>query len=61
MYEAYKSAFRYADMPRCAAIVTVLLLILILIALIQFFALGDNEARENRRAARRLARKGVIV
>ena len=61
MYEAYKSAFRYADMPRCAAIVTVLLLILSLIALIQFFALGDNEARENKRAARRLARKGVIV
>ena len=61
MYEAYKSAFRYADMARCAAIVTVLLLILVLIAAIQFFALGDNDARENARTMRRLSRKGVIA
>jgi len=45
MYEAYRSAFRYADMPRCAVIVSVLLLIIILIAVFQFFALGDKKEK----------------
>lgn len=61
MYEAYRSAFRYADMPRCAVIVCVLLVILLAIALVQFFALGDNDARDAKRATRRLQRKGVMV
>lgn len=61
MYEAYRSAFRYADMPRCAVIVTVLLAILVAISVFQFFALGDNEARAAKRAARKLARGGVAV
>ena len=45
MYEAYRSAFRYADMPRCAVIVSVLLLIILAIALVQFFALGDRDTK----------------
>ena len=57
----YRSAFRYADMPRCAVIVTVLLAILVAISVFQFFALGDNEARAAKRAARKLARGGVAV
>ena len=50
MYEAYRSAFRYADMPRCAVIVSVLLVIILAIALVQFFALGDRDGK--RRMAR---------
>lgn len=46
MYEAYRSAFRYADMPRCAVIVTVLLLIILGIAMVQFFALGDRDSKK---------------
>lgn len=45
MYEAYRSAFRYADMPRCAVIVSVLLVIILAIALVQFFALGDRDTK----------------
>lgn len=45
MYEAYRSAFRYADMPRCAMIVSVLLVIILAIALVQFFALGDRDTK----------------
>lgn len=45
MYEAYRSAFRYADMPRCAVIVSVLLAIILAIALVQFFALGDRDTK----------------
>ena len=45
MYEAYRSAFRYADMPRCAVIVSVLLVIILVIALVQFFALGDRDTK----------------
>lgn len=61
MYEAYRSAFRYADMPRCAVIVTVLLIILIAISVFQFFALGDNDERAARRAAKKLAKGGFRV
>ncbi len=61
MYEAYKSAFRYADMARCAAIVSVLLLILVAISLVQFFALGDHDARDAKKAAKKAARRGVIA
>lgn len=46
MYEAYRSAFRYADMPRCAVIVSVLLVIILAIALVQFFALGDRDTKK---------------
>ena len=45
MYEAYRSAFRYAAMPRCAVIVSVLLVIILAIALVQFFALGDRDTK----------------
>ena len=45
MYEAYRSAFRYDDMPRCAVIVSVLLVIILAIALVQFFALGDRDTK----------------
>lgn len=45
MYEAYRSAFRYADMQRCAVIVSVLLVIILAIALVQFFALGDRDTK----------------
>ena len=45
MYESYRSAFRYADMPRCAVIVSVLLVIILAIALVQFFALGDRDTK----------------
>lgn len=45
MYEAYRSAFRYADMPRCAVIISVLLVIILAIALVQFFALGDRDTK----------------
>ena len=45
MYEAYRSAFRYADMPRCAVIVSVLLVIILAIAFVQFFALGDRDTK----------------
>ena len=48
-------------MPRCAVIVSVLLAILVAISVFQFFALGDNEARAAKRAARKLARGGVAV
>ncbi len=36
MYEAYKSAFKYADRPRSAVMVTILLSIIILICVAQF-------------------------
>lgn len=61
MYEAYRSAFRYADMARCAVIVSVLLVILAAVSLFQFVALGDHEARDAKRAARKLAKGGVAV
>ncbi len=61
MYEAYRSAFRYADMPRCAVIVIVLLIILIAISLFQFFALGDHDASKNKRNVRKLAKGGIAL
>lgn len=36
MYEAYRSAFSYADRPRSSAIVTILLVIIVLISILQF-------------------------
>lgn len=53
MYEAYKSAFKYADRSRSAAIVSVLLAIIILVAALQFFLLGDREERGKGKAKRR--------
>ncbi len=48
MYEAYKSAFKYADRPRSSVIVTVLLLIIVVICVFQFKLLqrNDGEGRE---------------
>lgn len=43
MYEAYKSAFRFADRPRSAVMVTVLLLIIIIVCVGQFKLLNDKD------------------
>jgi len=43
MYEAYKSAFRFADRPRSSVIVTVLLFMIVLICLLQFRLLNEKE------------------
>lgn len=43
MYEAYKSAFKFADRPRSAAIVTVLLVIISIICAIQFKLMSDKK------------------
>jgi ABC-type sugar transport system permease subunit len=43
MYEAYKSAFRFADRPRSAVIVTVLLLIIVIVCVFQFKLLNDKD------------------
>jgi ABC-type sugar transport system permease subunit len=43
MYEAYKSAFRFADRPRSAVIVTVLLLIIVTVCVFQFRLLNDKD------------------
>jgi ABC-type sugar transport system permease subunit len=43
MYEAYKSAFKFADRPRSAVMVTVLLLIIIIICVAQFKLLNEKD------------------
>lgn len=43
MYEAYKSAFQYADRPRSSAIITVLLLLILSVCVVQFKLLSDKE------------------
>jgi ABC-type sugar transport system permease subunit len=43
MYEAYKSAFRFADRPRSAVMVTVLLLIIIIVCVAQFKLLNEKD------------------
>lgn len=43
MYEAYKAAFKFADRPRSSVIVTVLLVIIGLVCIGQFYLLRDNE------------------
>ncbi|MDR2476672.1 MAG: sugar ABC transporter permease [Treponema sp.] len=43
MYEAYKSAFRFADRPRSAVMVTTLLLMIILICIAQFKLLNEKD------------------
>lgn len=43
MYEAYKSAFKYADRPRSAVMVTVLLFIIIIICIGQFKLLNEKD------------------
>ncbi|MDR1949974.1 MAG: sugar ABC transporter permease [Spirochaetaceae bacterium] len=43
MYEAYKSAFKFADRPRSAVMVTVLLLIIIIICIGQFKLLNEKD------------------
>jgi ABC-type sugar transport system permease subunit len=45
MYEAYKSAFKYADRPRSAVMVTILLLIIVLICIGQFKLLNEKEEK----------------
>lgn len=43
MFEAYQSAFRFADRPRSAAIVTILLFLIVLISFIQFRLLKEKD------------------
>jgi ABC-type sugar transport system permease subunit len=43
MYEAYKSAFKFADRPRSAVMVTVLLLMIIVICIGQFRLLNEKD------------------
>lgn len=43
MYEAYKAAFKYANRPRSAALVTVLLVIIIVVCVFQFKMLNEKE------------------
>lgn len=43
MYEAYKSAFKYADRARSSAIVTVLLMIIVIVCIFQFKLLQDKQ------------------
>lgn len=43
MYEAYQSVFKYADPARGSAIVTILLLIIVGVALVQFKFLGKKD------------------
>ena len=43
MYEAYKSAFRFADRPRSAVMVTVLLLMIVIICVAQFRLLNEKD------------------
>jgi ABC-type sugar transport system permease subunit len=45
MYEAYKSAFKYADRPRSAVMVTILLLVIALVCIGQFNLLNDKEEK----------------
>lgn len=45
MYEAYRSAFSYADRPRSSAIVTILLFIIGLICRLQFRLLNGGEEK----------------
>ena len=53
MYEAYKSAFRYATRPRSSAIVSILLVMIVLVAVFQFLFLGEEKEKpEKRRRAR---------
>ncbi len=50
MYEAYRSAFSYADRPRSSAIVTILLVIIVTICIAQFRLM--NTEREKRGTVR---------
>lgn len=46
MYEAYKSAFQFADRPRSSAIITILLLLIIAVCVVQFKLLSDKKEGE---------------
>lgn len=59
MYEAYKSAFKYADRSRSAAIVTVLLAIIILVSAVQFVLLGDHDEDEVKVKVRGGKKRGI--
>lgn len=54
MYEAYRTAFKYADRPRSAAIVTVLLLIIVLVSFLQFQLMGNKDAEKGRKANKKV-------
>lgn len=45
MYEAYKSTFLYVDRERGMAMVTVLLALIAVVVILQFWAMGDRERR----------------
>ena len=44
MYEVYKSAFQNGNASRAGALTTILLIILLTVAIIQFRMLNENEA-----------------
>jgi len=46
MYEAYKSAFKYADQQRASAMITILVLIIVVICFLQFKFLNSSEVEE---------------
>lgn len=48
MYEAYKSAFKFANRPRSSAIVTVLLIMIVVVCLIQFNFLNEKEDKSSK-------------
>lgn len=43
MFEAYKSAFQFADRPRSSAIITILLLLIVAVCVVQFKLLSDKK------------------
>ena len=43
MFEAYQAAFRFADRPRSAAIVTVILVLIVLVCVLQFRLLNEKD------------------
>jgi ABC-type sugar transport system permease subunit len=45
MFEAYKSAFKYANQPRASALITVLLVLIVTICIVQFKFLNEKEER----------------
>jgi len=55
MFEAYRSAFQYADRPRSAAMVTILLVMIICIAVVQSVALREDDGDEKKLKRRKAA------
>ena len=52
MFEAYRSAFRFADRPRSSAIVLILLMLIVVIIVVQFRLLDDKDDDRPKRKRR---------